>query len=289
MLGDTMNDTNYKVYTITYRAIEALLPLFGILLLILSLTIDTSYKNVLLVIAIVLIVLSIGYAFLATYLVNRLKNRYKELVISDAFTARNFLYFSRQKGIDDKNKYSFSQAEFEGLNFFKGNDSLTYFKNDLVVGDIRNVDFRSMNYAYLTGTNKKSNFGRIYSLNLKSDNNFELLITKNNEKTNLTKLDLKLRGYNFYSNDPKKALEYIINDKFETEIEKIENYGPLFMKVLNGSLYLIIDKKETFETENRTYNDICDDLEREILILNCIIESFKFTPNKPKVKEMKIK
>ncbi len=290
MLGDTMNDTNYKVYTITYRAIEALLPLFGILLLILSLTIDTSYKNVLLVIAIVLIVLSIGYAFLATYLVNRLKNRYKELVISDAFTARNFLYFSRQKGIDDKNKYSFSQAEFEGLNFFKGNDSLTYFKNDLVVGDIRNVDFRSMNYAYLTGTNKKSNFGRIYSLNLKSDKDFVLLITKNSEQTNLRKMDLKLLGYNFYTNNIDLASKYIKEDKFSEKIEKLFHYNLDFIKVYNGSLYFILDGiKESFDLENRNYNDITQDVEKEIFIINCFIDSFKFEPNKPKLKPLKIK
>ena len=283
-----MNDTSYKLNKVVYRALELVLPLSGILILIIALVLDLDYSNVLITISIIIFVLSVGYFVLANYLVRNLVNRYKEIVIQDAFTSRNFLYYSRQTGINDKNKYVFTQNEFESLNYFKGNDELTFNKNELVVGDVRDVDFRSMDYKYLTSTNRPTNYGRIYSFNLRSDNDFVFLMQKDN-CSSLKKLDIKYKDYNFYTNNVDKALNVINIDKIAENLEKIENYGSLFIKVLNGSLYLIIDKKETFVIENRTYNDITDDIEREIYIINLIIESFKFKPKIHKTKQLKIK
>ena len=283
-----MNDSSYKLNKLVYRALEVVLPLFGALLLILALVLDLDYSNVLITISIVVFVISVLYFFLANILVRNLNDRYKEIVIQDAFKARNLLYFSRQTGLTDKNKYAFTQEEFESLNYFKGNDELLFHKNELVVGDVRDVDFRSMDYKYLTNTNRATNYGRIYSFNLRSDNDFILLMDKENNTT-LKKLDIKYKGYSFYTNDVNKALGIINVDKIDEYLSKIENYGSLFIKVLNGSLYLIIDKKETFEIENKTYNDIVDDLEREIYIINSVIECFKFKPKIHKTKELKIK
>ena len=285
-----MEDTIFKVKRGIYIAIGYLILALGVLLLIIGLTLSVSYKNVLITIAIILMVGSIGYYFIAVALINNLKNKYKELIIMDAFTSRQFFYFSRQKGINDKNKYSFTRNEFESLNYYKCNEDFSFLKNELVVGSIRNIDFRSMDYKYISESKNIVKCGRIYSLNLKSDKGFVLLITKNSEQTNLKKMDLKLLGLNFYTNNIDLANKYIIEDKFSEKIEKLFHYNLDFIKVYNGSIYFILDGiKESFDLENRTYNDITQDVEKEIFIINCFIDSFKFEPNKPKLKPLKIK
>ena len=290
MLGDIMEDTNYKLKKGIYIAIGFLLLAFGILLLILGLTLDVSIKTLLITLSIILMVGSILYYFLAVKLINGLKNRYKELLISDAFVSRQFLYFSRQLGVDDKNKYSFSKDEFESLNYYKGNDELKFFKNELVVGSIRDIDFRSMDYKYMTDVKKTVKSGRIYSLNLKSDKDFVLLISKNNESTNLKKMDLKLANYNFYTNNIDLASKYINAEKFSEKIGKIEHHSKTYIKIYNGSLYVILeDLCNSFDVLNRTYNDITEDLEKEIYLINCMIDCFNFEAPKPKIKPLKIK
>lgn len=285
-----MNDSNYKIKRTIYIVIGILMLVLAILLLILGLTIDTNYKTVLIVISIVLFVLVIPYYFLAVLLINNLKNRYKELLISDAFTSREFLYYSRQKGLkEEKIKYIIGRNEFEALNYYKGNDTLEYASNELVVGSIRDVQFRSMDYKYLTGKINTKKCGRIYALNLKSDPNFKLAITK--DSNSLSKTDIKIKDYNVYTNNNDLANKYILADKIEENISKIDCYGDIFIGINNGSLYLIIDGiKKSFDVENnRNYNDITQDVEREILIINELINSFKFEAPKPKVKPLKIK
>ena len=285
-----MDDTNFKLKKGIYIAIGYLLLAFGILLLILGLTLDVSIKNVLIIISVILIVGAIGYYFLSVKMINNLKNRFKELIISDAFTSKNFLYFSRQLGIDDKNKYAFSKEEYESLNYFKANDELKFMRNELVVGQIRSIDFRSMDYKFITEMKKTTKSGRIYSLNLKSNKDFTLLITKNNETTSLKKMDLRYGNYNFYTNNIDMANKYINGEKFGEKILKLEHYSPVFMKVFNGSVYVILDNLgNSFEIENRTYNDITEDVEKEMLIISTIIDCFNFEAPKPKIKPLKIK
>ena len=162
--------------------------------------------------------------------------------------------------------------------------------NELVVGDIRTVDFRAEDYAFVTSIGNKKKYGRIYSFNLKSDPEFKLIITKDNYSTNLQKLDLNLLKYNFYTNNQTLALKYIHQEKFIERIAKIESYGPIFMEIINSSLYLIIDGiKESFVIEGREYNDISEDVEKELFIMNNIIESFDFSFKPKKEKEFKIK
>ena len=147
-----------------------------------------------------------------------------------------------------------------------------------------------MDYKYLTETKKTTKSGRIYSLNLKSDKDFILLITKNNETTNLKKLDLKLANYNFYTNNIDLANRYINTEKFSEKIGKIEHYSPVYLKVYNGSIYMILDNLcNSFEIENRTYNDITEDVEKEMFIINSLIDCFNFEAPKPKIKPLKIK
>ena len=78
--------------------------------------------------------------------------------------------------------------------------------------------------------------------------------------------------------------------KLEVALDKIKNYGEIFIEINNSSLYLIIDGiKESFDIVNRNYNEITEDVEREIFIINELIYSFKFEPPKPKIKKLKIK
>lgn len=285
-----MNDTKYKFKRLTYISMGVLILILAVLVLILGLTMDVDYKKVLIIISIVLFVLVVPYYFLAVLLINNLKNRYKELLISDAFTSRDFLYYSRQKGLkEEKIKYIIGRNEFEELNYYKGNDTLEYASNELVVGSIRDVQFRSMDYKYLTEKLNAKKCGRVYALNLKSDPSFKLAITKDNYS--LKKTDIKINDYNVYSNNVDLANKYILIDKIVDNIGKIDCYGEIFIGINNGSLYLIIDGiKKSFDVENnRNYNDITQDVEREIFIINELINSFKFEAPKPKVKPLKIK
>ena len=132
--------------------------------------------------------------------------------------------------------------------------------------------------------------GRVYSFNLKSDNNFKLIITKENNYSSLKKLDIDLLDYNVFTNDIDLAKKYIKTDEFIEKIKKIEHYGELFFEVFNGSLYLIIDGiTNSFEIINREYNDIANDVEREIFIMNNVIDSFKFEFKPKEMKPLKIK
>ena len=281
-----MDESRYKIKKITYEVLAFVLFLFSILILILSLVL---INRVLLVISIVFIVISVLYLIFLNKLINSIKNRYKELLISDAFTVHNFLYVSRQKTIK-KNKYAIYKEEFENLNYYKANDDFKYVINELVVGDIRTIDFRAEDYAYVTSVGNKKKCGRIYSFNLKSDPSFKLVITKDDYSTSLSKLDLNLLKYNFYTNNQQLALKYIHEEKFIEKIAKIESYGSIFIEINNSSLYLIIDGiKESFVIENREYNDISEDVDRELFIMNNIIESFDFSFKPKKVKELKIK
>ena len=290
-IGDIMNDSKYKFKRLTYIAIGFLILILGVLLLILGFTINSNIDKVIIAIAIVLLVSVIPYYFLAVLLINSLKNKYKELLISDAFTSRDFLYYSRQKFLkENKIKYIITRNEFENLNYYRANDTLNFVANELVVGSIRDIQFRSMDYKYLTEKLNTKKCGRIYSLNLKSDNAFRLVITKDNY-TSLNKINLKINNYNVYTNNNDLANKYILVDNFSENISKIEAYGNIFIEINNGSLYLIIDGiNKSFDVENnRNYNDITEDVEREIYIINTIINSFKFEAPKPKIRQLKIK
>ena len=281
-----MDESRYKIKKITYEVLAFVLFLFSILILILSLVL---INRVLLVISIVFIVISVLYLIFLNKLINSIKNRYKELLINDEITVHNFLYVSRQKTIK-KNKYAIYKEEFENLNYYKANDDFKYVINELVVGDIRTIDFRAEDYAYVTSVGNKKKCGRIYSFNLKSDPSFKLVITKDDYSTSLSKLDLNLLKYNFYTNNQQLALKYIHEEKFIEKIAKIESYGSIFIEINNSNLYLIIDGiKESFVIENREYNDISEDVDRELFIMNNIIESFDFSFKPKKVKELKIK
>lgn len=284
-----MSDANYKIKKGTYIGIGVFLVLAAILLLITGLTIDSNFEKVLIILSIILFVLVIPYYFLAAYLINGLKDRFKELVIGDAFTSRNFIYNSRQKFLKENTKYIISRNEFEDLNYYKANSDFLFKANNLVVGSIRDVQFRSMDYKYYTEQFNLKKCGRVYSLNLKSDSSFKLVIT-NNDYTSLKKIDLSFNDYNVYTNNFDLANKYIISEKLEVALEKIKNYGEIFIEINNSSLYLIIDGiKESFDIVNRNYNEITEDVEREIFILNELIYSFKFEAPKPKIKKLKIK
>lgn len=286
-----MNDEKYKFKKGIYIAIGILIIVAAILMLIFGLTLDSLNDKVYIIISIVLFALVIPYYFLAAYLINDLKDKFKELVIGDAFTSRHFLYYSRQRWLNEKIKYIITRNEFESLNYYKANDTFEFKANDLVVGSIRDVQFRSMDYKYYTEQLNLKKYGRVYSLNLRSDNNFKLVITKDDYSTSLNKIDLNINGYNFYTNNNDLSNKYILKDKVEENISKIDCYGSIFIEISNGSLYLIIDGiKQSFDiTGNRTYNDISEDVEREIFIINELINSFKFDDPKPKIKPLKIK
>lgn len=281
-----MDESRYKLRKLAYIGIAFLLFFLSALLLIL--TIAFKY-GVLIGITIAVFVIAIVYVALLNKIINSLKNRYKEFIISDAFLVHNFLYFSRQKGIIN-NKYAIYKEEYDKLNYYKTSDEFKYEVNELVVGDIRTVDFRAEDYRFKSSMGNTKKCGRIYSFNLKSDSNFKLVITKDDYSTNLKRMDLDLLKYNFYSNDQALANKYIHPDKFIEKIAKIENYGNIFIEINNSSLYLIIDGvKNSFEVENREYNDISEDVEKELFIMNNIIDSFNFEFKPPKVKELKIK
>lgn len=281
-----MDDSKYKFRKLAYIGIAFLLYIISILLLILFFL---SKIFPLLIVSIVCLVISIIYSLFLNKIINSLKNRYKEFVINDAFLVHDFLYVSRQKGIVN-NKYAIYKEEFDKLNYYKTNDEFTYNVNELVVGDIRTIDFRSEDYSFKSSIGKTKKCGRIYSFNLKSDPNFKLIITKDDYSTNLKKLDLDLLKYNFYSNDQALAIRYIHQDIFLEKIAKIEKYGDIFIEIIDSSLYLIIDGiKESFVIENREYNDVSEDVEKELFIMNNIIESFDFSFKPKKEKEFKIK
>ena len=281
-----MDDSKYKFRKLAYIGIAFLLYIISILLLILFFL---SKIFPLLIVSIVCLVISIIYSLFLNKIINSLKNRYKEFVINDAFLVHDFLYVSRQKGIVN-NKYAIYKEEFDKLNYYKTNDEFTYNVNELVVGDIRTIDFRSEDYSFKSSIGKTKKCGRIYSFNLKSDPNFKLIITKENNYSSLKKLDIDLLDYNVFTNDIDLAKKYINQDEFIEKIKKIEHYGELFFEVFNGSLYLIIDGiKNSFEILNREYNDIANDIEREIFIMNNIIDSFKFEFKPKERKPLKIK
>ena len=211
-----MDDSKYKFRKLAYIGIAFLLYILSILLLILFFL---SKIFPLLIVSIVCLVISIIYSLFLNKIINSLKNRYKEFVINDAFLVHDFLYVSRQKGIVN-NKYAIYKEEFDKLNYYKTNDEFTYNVNELVVGDIRTIDFRSEDYSFKSSIGKTKKCGRIYSFNLKSDPNFKLIITKDNYSTNLKKLDLDLLKYNFYSNDQALAIRYIHQDIFLEKIAK---------------------------------------------------------------------
>lgn len=278
----TMDDSKYRLRKLAYAGVVILLYIFSALLLILFFSLRI---NAILIVSIVFFAISIIFSLFYNKFINGLKNRYKEYVISDAFIVHNFLYVSRLKGIK-KNKYAIGKEEYDKLNYYKTTDEFTYNINELVVGDIRTIDFRSEDYSFKSNMGNTKKCGRIYSFNLKSDPNFKLIITKNDYSTNLKKIDLDLLKYNFYSNDQALAIKYIHQDKFLERIEKTEKYGDLFIEIIDSSLYLIIDGvKNSFEVENREYSDISEDVEKELFIMNNIIESFnfEFKPHKEKV------
>ena len=285
-----MNDSKYKMRKLAYEGICLLLFLLGILLLIYGLITRNVGGFPFIIASIIIFVLAIVYVSVLNIIINGLKNKFKEFVINDAFLTYHFYYKSRQKGINKNEKYAIQEQEYLDLNYYKTSDEFKYRINELVVGSIRDIQFRSNDYAYITdlGNNKKC--GRIYSLNLKSDNEFKLVITKENYQTNLKKLDTKLNGYNVYSNNTELANKYIKVDEFNNRISKVDTYGALFIEVFNGSLYFIIDGiKNSFEIENREYLDISNDVEKEIFIINNIIDSFKFEFKPKEVKPLKIK
>ena len=281
-----MDESNYKVKKFIYQLLCIVLCIFSILILILALT---TNNKVLLFVSLGFIAISVVYLAFLNKIINSLKNRFKELIISDAFTVHNFLYYSRQKTVIN-NKYAIYKDEFDKLNYYKTTDEFKYVVNELVVGDIRTVDFRAEDYAFVTSIGNKKKYGRIYSFNLKSNPEFKLIITKDNYSTSLQKIDLNLLKYNFYTNNQALALKYINQEKFIERIAKIESYGPIFIEIINSSLYLIIDGiKESFVIEGREYNDISEDVEKELFIMNNIIESFNFSFKPKKEKELKIK
>lgn len=285
-----MNESKYKLRLLAYYGICLFLFLLAILLLILGLVTKNVGGTPLIIISIVLFVIGIIYSVSLHFIINSLKNRYKEFLIDDAFTTYHFYYTSRQTGINNKNKYAIQEKEFLDLNYYKSSDDFTYSINELVVGTVRDIQFRSNDYSYLTSMKNVKKCGRIYSLNLKSDNNFKLIITKENNYSSLKKLDIDLLDYNVFTNDIDLAKKYIKTDEFIEKIKKIEHYGALFFEVFNGSLYLIIDGiKNSFEIINREYNDIANDVEREIFIMNNVIDSFKFEFKPKEMKPLKIK
>lgn len=285
-----MNDSKYKIRTLAYYGICLFLFLLAILLLILGLVTKNLGGTTFIIISIVLFVLGLLYSVGLHFIINSLKNRYKEFVIDDAFLTYHFYYSSRQMGISNKNKYAILEKEFLDLNYYKATDEFSYFANELVVGSIRDIQFRSNDYAYLTSLKNVKKCGRIYSLNLKSDNEFKLVITKDNNYTSLKKLDINLLDYNVFTNNIDLANKYIKIDSFNEKIKKIEHYGALFFEIYNGSLYFIIDGiKNSFDINNREYNDIANDVEREIFIINNVIDSFKFEYKVQREKPLKIK
>lgn len=285
-----MNDSKYKIRTLAYYGICLFLFLLAILLLILGLVTKQFGGTTFVIISIVLFILGIAYSIGLHFIINSLKNRYKEFVIDDAFLTYHFYYSSRQTGISNKNKYAILEKEFLDLNYYKANDEFSYFVNELVVGSIRDIQFRSNDYSYITEQKNTKKCGRIYSLNLKSDPDFKMVITKDNSYSSLKKLDLDLIEYNVFTNNVDLAKKYIKTDEFVEKIKKIEHYGVLFFEVLNGSLYFIIDGiKNSFEIINREYNDIANDVEREIFIINNVIDSFKFEYKPVKEKPLKLK
>lgn len=284
-----MNDEKYRYRRLAYIGISAMLFLLSILLLILGIVNMKYWGKALMIIAIVFIALSVIYACMLGVILNNLKNKYKEFVISDAFITYNFLYSSRQLGVK-KNKYAITEEEFNSLGYTKMGDEFEFFTNELVVGDIRGIDFRSEDYAYISNMGNKKKCGRIYALNLKADPSFNLVITKENYTTDLNKLDINPLGFNIYTNNSELAKK-TISDKFEAKIEKVVHYGALFIRITNGSLYLIIDGiKDSFSIlNNREYGDISNDVEKEVFIINNLIDSFNFTFKEKKEKPLKIK
>ena len=285
-----MNESKYKLRMLAYYGICLFLFLLAILLLILGLVTKNFGGTAFIIISICLFVGGFIYSVGLHFIINSLKNRYKEFVIDDAFTTYHFYYSSRQTGINNKNKYAIQEKEFLDLNYYKATDDFSYYINELVVGVIRDIQFRSNDYSYLTSLKNVKKCGRIYSFNLKSDPNFKLVITKDNNYSSLKKLDIDLLNYNVFTNDIELAKKYIKADEFNVKIKKIEHYGELFFEVLNGSLYLIIDGiKNSFEIINREYNDIANDVEKEIFIMNNVIDSFKFEFKPKEAKPLKIK
>lgn len=284
-----MNDSKYKIRLYAYYGICLFLFLLAILLLILGITTKNVGGMVFIIISIVLFVVGVAYLSVLHLLINSLKNRFKEFVIMDAFQTYDFYYCSRQTGIKN-NKYAILEDEFLSLNYYKTTDDFTYFINELVVGSVRDIQFRSNDYSYLSSVKNSKKCGRIYSFNLKSDNEFKLVITKDNNYSSLKKLDIDLANYNAFTNNIELAKKYIKTDEFNAKINKIDHYGDIFIEVLNGSLYLIIDGiKNSFEIVNREYGDIANDVEKEIFIMNNIIDSFKFEFKPKEVKPLKIK
>jgi len=284
-----MNDEKYRYRRLAYIGVCILLFFLTILIFIFGLATKKYYGNTILIISIVLLVVSLIYAFLLRVIINSLKNRYKMFVIDDAFKTYNFLYESRQQGIY-KNKYAIYIDEFNNLNYYKKNDEFEFLINELVVGSIRDIQFRSEDYSFISNSGNTKKCGRIYSLNLKSDDSFKLIITNDDYSASFKKLDLKLLGFNFYTNNIDLANKYIKEDEFKIKIEKIMKYGPLFIEITNSSLYFIIDGiKNSFSIDNRDYNDISNDVEREIYIINNVIDSFKFEFKPKEEKKLKIK
>lgn len=284
-----MNDEKYRYRRLAYIITGILIPIFALLLLILGLATFKGGGKPVVITSIVIFVLAIIYYFFAQVKIFSLKNRYKEFVISDAFLTYQFDYYSRQLGIMS-NKYKIDKYEFEDLNYYKTRPDYKFYCNELVVGSIRDVQFRSEDYKYLTDKGNTNKCGRIYALNLKSDEAFKLIITKEDYSTNLKKMNINLGNYNVYTNNIDLASKYILVDQFMENITKLEEFGPLFFEVYNRSLYLIIDGiKNSFIIEDREYFDIQGDVENEIMIINGIIDSFKFTMPEKKEKPFIIK
>ena len=195
-----MNDEKYRYRRLAYIVVGILIPVFALLLLILGLVMYKTGGKPLVFVSIGVFVFAIIYYFIAQILIFSLKNKYKELVISDAFLTYHFDYVSRQMGIIS-NKYMIDKFEFEDLNYFKTNPTYKFFFNELVVGSIKDVQFRCEDFRYLTDKGNTNKCGRVYALNLKSDSDFKLIITKDNYPTSLKKMDISLCGYNVYTNN----------------------------------------------------------------------------------------
>lgn len=284
-----MNDEKYRYRRFAYIGICILLIVLTILLFIFGLATMKYYGNIILIISIVLLVITAIYAFLLRVIINSLKNRYKMFVIDDAFKTYNFLYESRQSGVN-KNKYAIYIDEFNNLNYYKKNDEFEFLVNEVVIGSIRDIQFRSEDFAFISNMGNTKKCGRIYSLNLKSSEDFKLIITNDDYSLSLKKMDLKLLGFNFYTNNIDLANKYIKVNEFNEKIEKIKKYGKVFIEITNSSLYFIIDGiKNSFSIIDRDYNDIANDVEREIYIINNVIDSFKFEFKPKEEKKLKIK
>jgi hypothetical protein len=120
-----MNESKYKLRILAYYGICLFLFLLAILLLILGLVTKNVGRTPLIIVSIILFIIGIIYSVSLHFIINSLKNRYKEFLIDDAFTTYHFYYTSRQTGISNKNKYAIQEKEFLDLNYYNQSEVFT--------------------------------------------------------------------------------------------------------------------------------------------------------------------